>query len=673
MARESKEARLQRIHQEALLEFDDVQMALRDERIQCLQDRRFYSIPGAMWEGPLQQQFENRPKLEVNKIHLSVIRIINEYRNNRISVDFVPKDGAKDDDTADTLDGLYRADEYDSCAEEAYDNAFEEAVGGGFGAWRLRAEYEDEEDEEDEKQRIKLEPIYDADSSVYFNLGAKRQDKSDATKCWVLSSFTHDDYTAKWGDSPTSWPKDIQQVEFDWTTPDLVFVAEYYRVEETTDLIRVFRGLTEDEVKYRMADFEEDEELEERLRVTGYKEVRQKRVKRKRVHKYIMSGGKVLEDCGYIAGSCIPIIPVYGKRWFVDNIERCMGHVRLAKDPQRLKNMQLSRLAEISAYSTIEKPIVTPEQVAGHQVMWSEDNIKQYPYLLLNPITDGQGNQQAAPPIGYTRAPNIPPAMAALLQVTETDIADILGNQDRAEELLPNVSGKAIELVQNRIDMQSFIYMSNFAKAMKRCGEVWLSMARELYVESDRVMKTVDVTGAIGQVTLMQPMMGDEGIEYKNDLTKTKFDVWVDIGPTSTSKRAASVRTLTGLMALTQDPATQDILLSKAIMEIEGENMQEVREFFRKKLVNLGVVKPTDEEMAEIQAAQMNRSPDPQTAFLMAEAQKSVAQADKAQADTLKAVADAKKTEAETIQTLAEVDSMQRKDIIETIQTIRSE
>jgi hypothetical protein len=35
---------------------------------------------------------------------------------------------------------------------------------------------------------------------------------------------------------------------------------------------------------------------------------------------------------------------VYGKRWFVDNIERCMGHVRLAKDPQRLKNMQLSKL-----------------------------------------------------------------------------------------------------------------------------------------------------------------------------------------------------------------------------------------------------------------------------------------------------------------------------------------
>ncbi len=61
-----------------------------------------------------------------------------------------------------------------------------------------------------------------------------------------------------------------------------------------------------------------------------------------------VSGGKVLEDAGYIAGKNIPIVVVYGKRWFVDNIERCMGAVRLAKDAQRLKNMQLSKLGEIS-------------------------------------------------------------------------------------------------------------------------------------------------------------------------------------------------------------------------------------------------------------------------------------------------------------------------------------
>jgi hypothetical protein len=63
MARESNEQRLSRIHQEAMAEFDAIQSALRDERLQCLQDRRFYSIAGAQWEGPLGAQFENKPKL----------------------------------------------------------------------------------------------------------------------------------------------------------------------------------------------------------------------------------------------------------------------------------------------------------------------------------------------------------------------------------------------------------------------------------------------------------------------------------------------------------------------------------------------------------------------------------------------------------------------------------
>ena len=145
MARLNKEQRFQNIHQQALTEFDRVQSSLRDERLQCLQDRRFYSIAGAQWEGPLGDQYENKPRFEVNKIHLSVIRIINEYRNNRIAVDFVSKDGDTDTKLAETCNGLYRADERDSMAEEAYDNAFEEAVGGGFGAWRLRTVYEDDE------------------------------------------------------------------------------------------------------------------------------------------------------------------------------------------------------------------------------------------------------------------------------------------------------------------------------------------------------------------------------------------------------------------------------------------------------------------------------------------------------------------------------------------------
>jgi hypothetical protein len=658
MARISNDQRLSNLHSEALRQFNDIQTALRDERLQCLQDRRFYSLCGAQWEGPLWDQYENKPKFEVNKIMLAVIRIVNEYRNNRITVDYVSKDGTDNSKLAEVCDGLYRADEQASVADEAYDNAFEEAVGGGIGAWRLRTVYEDEENDEDDRQRIRMEPIFDADSSVFFDLNAKRQDKSDAKYAFVVTSMTRESYKETYNDDPTDWPKIIHQYEFDWATPDVVFVAEYYKVEEKTETIRIFEAIDGTEERYTAKDFENDETLEETLMAIGTREVRQKRVKRMRVRKYIMSGGKVLEDAGYIAGKCIPIVVVYGKRWFVDNIERCMGAVRLAKDAQRLKNMQLSKLGEISALSSIEKPIMTPEQVAGHQLMWAEDNLRDYPYLLINPITGPDGNTQAAGPLAYTKSASIPPAMAALLQITEQDMQDILGNPQGADKIVSGVSGKAVEMIQTRVDMQTFIYMSNFAKGMKRCGEIWLSMARDIYIEDKRKMKTIAPTGESSVVELMKPMIDTEtgAMVMENDLSTATFDVVAEVGPSSSSKRAATVRALTGMLQITTDPETAQVLTAMAMMNMEGEGVGDANAYFRKKLLRMGVVQPTEDEAQELMAEMQGQPQDPNAMYLQAAAEEATAKAAKARADTVETVASAELKRAQTLETLGKVE-----------------
>ena len=670
MARIPNDQRLANLHAEALRQYNDIQTALRDERLQCLQDRRFYSICGAQWEGPLYDQYENKPRFEVNKIMLSVIRIVNEYRNNRITVDYIAKDGAEDS-LADTCDGLYRADEQDSVANEAYDNAFEEAVGGGIGAFRLRTVYEDDEDEDNDRQRIMFEPIFDADSSVFFDLNSKRQDKSDALFCFVVTSMTRESYKETYNDDPTDWPKIIHQYEFDWATPDVVFVAEYFKVEEVAETIRIFRSIDGTEEKYRQDDFKNDETLEETLIAIGSQEVRQRKIKRKRVRKYIMSGGKVLEDAGYIAGNCIPIVPVYGKRWFVDNVERCMGHVRLAKDAQRLKNMQLSKLGEISALSSVEKPILTPEQVAGHQIMWADDNLKNYPYLLVNPITGADGSTQVQGPLAYTRSAQIPPAMAALLQITESDMKEILGASSQGEQIVSNISGKAVEMIQTRLDMQTFIYMSNFAKGMKRSGEIWLSMARDIYVEEGRKMKVIGRTEEVSTVELMRPKVSETGeVIMENDLSRAKFDVNVDVGPSSSSKRAATVRALTGMMAITDDPQTKQVLQAMAMMNMEGEGIGEVRDFFRKQLLRLGVVKPTEQE-AEMLAQEQEmqgQQQDPNAIFLQAAAEEATAKAAQARASVIKTVADAGLAKAKTAETLAKTGVEQQNMVMTEIE-----
>lgn len=669
MARPTKAARMQKVHDAALAEFNRVHASCQDERRQCLEDRRFLTIPGAQWEGSLGEQFANKPRFEVNKGQLGLIRIYNEYRNNRVTVDFRPKDGGKDDPLADMCDALFRADEADSCAEEAYDNAFEEAAAGGFGAFRLSSEYENEDDDEDERQRIRILPIYDADTSVYFDIDAKRQDKSDAKRCWVIHSMTPEAFKAEYDQDPATWPKDNTSDLFDWNTPDVTYVAEYYEVEKKTETHHVFIDAEGMEVIYSEDDLEDmsetgegEEEVEgsvdagiAMLAEQGTVKLREKRVRVRRVHKYIMSGGGILEDCGYIAGKHIPVAPVYGKRWYVNNVERMAGFVRYAKDAQRLKNMQLSLLAETSALSPIQKPILHPEQVMGHEIMWQQDNIKNYPYLLINPITDAEGNPVPGGPVGMTQPPQIAPAMAALLQLTEQDMAEILGNTSQADKMVSNISAQAVEMIQQRTDMQAFIYMSNFAKAMRRCGEVWLSMAKELYHEEGRKMKGLGEMGDVEGIELGKPLISKEGKLEKLDLSRAELDVYADVGPSFTSRRDAMVRQIAGMMQFVQDPADAKVLTALMLFNMDGEGLGDVREFYRKQLVQLGAMQPSDADLEAAQQAMEGAQPDPQAELIAAITAKEAALAEKAQADTAYTIARTEGEQADTLKTLSDI------------------
>lgn len=650
--RQTKE--LQDIHAESLAEFGDIWSIVEPERKQCLEDRKFYSLSGAQWAGALGEQFENKPRFEVNKTHLAVLRVINEARNNPIRADFVSRDGKEAGKLADTCDMLLRADEQDSNAEEAKSNGFEEAIGGGFGAWRLRADYEDEDDPEDERQRICFEPINDADQCVFFDLDAKRQDKSDARRCYVITPMTRSAYKAEWGDDPTSWPVDLKDRwgDFQWLTPDYVYVAEVYRVEETKQWTYVYRTAAGDEETYTDKDFEEDEALEDTLSATGAREIRRKRIEEKRVRKLIMSGSKVLDDCGYIAGKHIPIVPIYGKRWFVEGIERVAGHVRYAKDPQRLANMLRSKVAEIAAFSSVEKPIFAPEQITPDVAqMWGDDNVKDYPYLLAHPLRDISGNPMQMGPTGYTRSPQIPPAVSALMQVSEQDLSDVLGNQQAGEQVVSNISGKAVEMIQDKLDMQSYIYLSNRARAEKRSGEIWLSMARELYAQKGRTMRGIGKDGQVAAIELMLPIIDDErGEILENDIASANFQITTEVGPTSKTMKRGIVRDLTAISATTTDPETRAVIESLIIMNMDGDGMADVSKWARQRLVRMGAIQPTDEERAQLEQAAANAKPDANQQYLEAAAQE-------AQAKAVKAAADTDLTKAKTLETLAKVEA----------------
>jgi hypothetical protein len=225
--------------------------------------------------------------------------------------------------------------------------------------------------------------------------------------------------------------------------------------------------------------------------------------------------------------------------------------------------------------------------------------------------------------------------------------------------------------VQNQLGINTAIYVQNFAKAIKRGGQIWLSMAREILVEEGRTMKGVASQGGHEQIELYKQGVDKEGVPtVENAISDADFDTSVEVGPASSSKKRSTVHTLTSLMGVVTDPETLQVLASMAILNSEGEGIQDVRDFFRNKLVKMGAVKPTKEELTELQKAAENQPPDPQAEFLAASAQQAQALAMKAEADTMLAAAKAKLTEAQTAETLASMDLAKQGQVVKNVETM---
>jgi hypothetical protein len=143
---------------------------------------------------------------------------------------------------------------------------------------------------------------------------------------------------------------------------------------------------------------------------------------------------------------------------------------------------------------------------------------------------------------------------------------------------------------------------------------------------------------------------------WKTTLTSATFDVVADVGPSSSTKRQATVRALTGMLQITQDPETAQVLTAMAMMNMEGEGLSDTNAYFRKKLLRMGAVKPTEDEAEELMAEMQSKPQDPNAMYLQAAAEEATAKAAQARASTVKTVADAELSRAKTVETLSNID-----------------
>lgn len=627
-------------------------------RERAADDQIFYHV--TQWDDSLLDTTQLQYRGEFNILRKAGRQILSDLRANPIQVDFEPKADSRDDG-ADLLDGLYLSDDRVNTSIEAYDNASMESVVCGVGAWELYTEYQSNR-AGNENQVIRRKPVYEANNNCFWDPNAKLLDKSDADYVSILNAYSHDGYIdlveELTGERPdkidiSSFKNPEESYAFPWAAGDneLFYIVCFYHREMIKDKILTMVDPLGQPLTLRESDLSEimDELIDE-----GYEIEEERVIERWQVTKYIASGEQILKSYP-IAGENVPVVPVYGERAFVEGEEHYEGVTRLAKDPQRLRNFQLSYLADIVARSPRPKPIFFPEQVQNFEFMYEENGAdNNYPYLLQNRLT---ANGEPLPIGPVAQMPETPVPNSLVLAIAESRVAvEDVANPGLPKDITDtDLSGKAAALLTNRLDQQSMVYQQNLKHAKRRDAVIYASMASDVYDAPRNVTLTLPDGKRKTEKVMNSVQDSKTGeIVVLNDLTNMEFEVYAEIGPSYSNKKEQTIDQL-GTMATAvavSDPAMQKMLMLKQMTLMDGVQFDDMRDYARKQLILQGVTEPdTDEERQMLEQSQQNQKPDAMEIAAQAEMEK--AKADnaevqrKSQADQFKARTDQAKGQVE--------------------------
>lgn len=605
--------KLKLVHERAMRRFDDAVLPQMPVRELALIARRFADIPGAMWEGAAGDQFGDSVKLEFPKLKRALRKLENDFRENRIEPDFRPSGGASDAETADTLDGLYRADARMFKAQQARDNARSEASKGGFGAYRLHTDWADPLDKDSDYQRINpASLIADADQSVFFG-PSTLYDKSDAKFAFVITGTSPEAFKDEYGDDKAvSWPDALPRTWDNWFRPDTIAVCEYYEIEDKDEYVLIFTQETSGEEERHWQKDLSAEDIAD-LRDRGYKQ-RKRKAQRRRCRKYILSGAEVLDDRGYIAGGNIPIVPVYGERAYVDGVEWFRGLVQANMDMVRVFNAVMSMVYEIATLAPYDMPIFAPEQMAGNLgELASRRNVDRQAYMLANPLLDPlTGGIAIAGPTGNMPAPKPSEALMTMIQMLNAQFAE---DDQNPEEVKANTSADAMDIAAARVDAKSGIFLDNDRQSTQRAGELYLAMACEVYVEEGRKVETMTEDGDDGEATLHEDYSDGGDLKVRNNFAEGRYKVVADVAETTTTRRDRTVKQMLNYAQVSvaaQDLEGAQAALITAGLNMDGEGIGDFQKWQRARALKLGLVEANEDEKAEAEQAQQQVQPDPQ-------------------------------------------------------------
>lgn len=638
MARPSKQQIKQNIHDEGMKRFEVTLNYDKGERELAVEDARFiYSSSGHYDDDTYAKKAEDQPRFSIDRISPALDQVIGDQRQTRTNIKVIPEGGEADVQTARIYDGIVRNIQVQSRADNAYDNAFKEALIGGYGGWRILTEFNDTDFD---GQDIKIAPILSAASSLYFDPNAQSYDKRDAAYAFLITTMSEEAFKLEYPEATiTDFSDQIYHSGScaGWFADNMVRVAEYWRKRPVIKTIALLSD-------GRVIDLEDEKAVLDELAQQGITITKTRKVKSHKVEMFNMNGAEVLGKPNQWAGKFIPLVPQYGKQGIIEGKTFTYGMVRKAKDPSRVYDYATSATVEAVALSPKDPYFYEPSSVVGYETLYENFNVKSQPFM---PYTSNPENP------GPPRRGGAPQVQAALIGITQQAAQDIeattgiyapsLGN---APQLL---SEKSVQAQSQKGDRGSFVYQDNAEKSKEYTAEILIDLIPRI-MDTQRIVKTLELDGSSKSVTINQaavdgfnqPIIDEESGKQVivNDLGKGKYTVIADTGPAFDTQREESARQLIELSGQSEVFAnlTPDLIADNLNIVQSDEIKKRVRKF----AIQQGIADPTDEEIQELGLDQPQQ-PDPEQVALLENVQ---AQTDKTRSEAAKNQATAMDTMA---------------------------
>lgn len=517
-----------------------------DNRDHALNMIKFRNLE--QWEPDVKQSREKdpegaRPCLVVDKTNQYLRQVLNDERQNRPAIKVRPVDDKGDPEVAEVFQGIVRHIEDASGADLAYDTAYEQAVDGGFGYFRVITEYCDEKSFD---QDIRIKRIRNR-FQVLLDPDRQQPDGSDAKWGFIVEKMMRDEFKTQFPKSEAIDFMTDGKVFDDWIGKDYVLVAEYFSLETKKETICLWES---GQVSVKN---EQPEQMYPGDRIVKERESNVPTVKWRKI-----TCKDILEERDW-PGKFIPIVEVIGNELDIEGKRVTSGLLKAAVEPQKIHNYAASAFVENVALAPRAPWVGAEGQIEGYEELWRTANRRNISFLPYKPVV-AEGSVPVPPP-QRTQPPGIAAGWQQTLQNTEHDIQASMGMYNASLGAPSNEkSGKAIMARQREGDTATFHYMDNLSRSIRFCGRILIDLIPKIY-DTERVALILGEDGSTDNAQLnpnqpeaMRKVSDETGaIKKIYNLNVGKYDVTVSVGPAYTTKRQEAVEWMTQLIQASPD------------------------------------------------------------------------------------------------------------------------